>query len=155
MIFYIVAYIPLRTHARRAVSLAVLDTTVTSLRIRNMNTSVLLAAPAGFEQFLRIVPLLAARMGLANGALAVSGVADGEPLPRNLPPTAFSPPLAPPNAWYNRTSAVSLVGVAGVASPTCAQVTAAVGAAFATAGLDVMSCTMVPRPMPPQQYAAF
>lgn len=132
-----------------------LDSTVTALRIRNMNTSVLLASPAGFETFLHIVPLLAARLGLANGALAVSAVADGEPTPRNLPPTAFSPPLAPPNAWFNRTAAISIVGVAGVASPSCAQVTAAVGTTLAQAGFDVMSCTAVARPqLATQTYAS-
>jgi hypothetical protein len=130
---------------------------LTKLRIRNMNITMFLESPSGFEKFLRVIPLLIARLGLSSGSLIVHAVLEGEPQPRNLPPPTFYPPQLPPNNWLNRTVAVFLAGVGGVAPPVCSAVQTYVGVALAQGGFDMLweSCASLKRTKAPDLYKSF
>jgi hypothetical protein len=117
---------------------------ITRLRIRNFNMTSFLATTGALEKFARhAIPLLIARLGLPDNSLVMHNVSFGEPTPRNLPPTAFSPPLAPPNNWLNRTTFVDLITLGGVSVPSCSALQAAGPTALAGFDISWDACTVV------------
>lgn len=95
-------------------------TSTLRLHITNYNSSDFIANQYG--NFLGLLRLLPSRLGMTDGKpFFVYNVTEGEPTPRNRPPSDFNPPINPPNNWVNRTAFV-FISTLSKNFPSCSAV---------------------------------